>query len=98
MPQLRPRGRCFQLPGGGIDLVNAPLPTLHREVMEEILGGTIAPPGGWGRFRRLPILPSMICWAEKIPVYVAHPASGSSGHRAGQRHGACYVGGRAFLL
>ena len=70
--QLRPEVDV-QLPGGGVDLGESPLQTLHREVMEEI-GWTIARPGRLGAFRRFAYMPEYDMWAEKIcQVYVAHP-------------------------
>ena len=70
--QLRPEVDV-QLPGGGVDLGESPLQTLHREVMEEI-GWTIARPRRLGAFRRFAYMPEYDMWAEKIcQVYVAHP-------------------------
>ncbi|HDY94128.1 MAG TPA: NUDIX domain-containing protein [Sulfitobacter litoralis] len=70
--QLRPEVDV-QLPGGGVDLGESPLQTLHREIMEEI-GWTIARPRRLGAFRRFAYMPEYDMWAEKIcQVYVAHP-------------------------
>ena len=63
----------IQLPGGGIDPGESPLPALHREVMEEI-GWRIARPRRLGAFRRFTYMPEYDLWAEKLcHVYVAHP-------------------------
>lgn len=63
----------FQLPGGGIDAGEHPLPALHREVMEET-GWTIGSARRIGAFRRFTYMPEYDRWAEKIcVVYVARP-------------------------
>jgi len=63
----------FQLPGGGIDPGEQPLPALAREVLEET-GWTIARPRRLGTYRRFTFMPEYDLWAEKIcHVYVAHP-------------------------
>lgn len=63
----------IQLPGGGIDPGEQPLPALHREVMEET-GWRIATPRRLGAFRRFVFMPDYGIWAEKIcHVYVARP-------------------------
>ncbi|TMM52621.1 NUDIX hydrolase [Sulfitobacter sabulilitoris] len=63
----------IQLPGGGIDPGEAPLQTLHREVMEET-GWRIAFPRRLGAFRRFVYMPDYGIWAEKLcHVYVARP-------------------------
>ncbi len=63
----------FQLPGGGIDPGEQPIPALHREVFEET---------GWhmqlrqrlGAFRRFVFMPEYDLWAEKLcHVYLARP-------------------------
>ena len=63
----------FQLPGGGIDPGEAPVPALHREILEET---------GWragrltrvGAFRRFTYMPEYDLWAEKIcHVYLGRP-------------------------
>lgn len=65
----------IQLPGGGIDPGESPLPALHREVMEET-GWRIARPRRLGAFRRFVFMPEYNLWAEKLcHVYVAHPVS-----------------------
>lgn len=64
----------FQLPGGGIDPGEAPLPALHREVAEET-GWTIRPALRLGAFRRFTYMPEYDLWAEKLcTVYLARPA------------------------
>ena len=64
----------FQLPGGGIDPGEAPIPALHREILEET---------GWragrltriGAFRRFTYMPEYNLWAEKVcQVYLGRPA------------------------
>ncbi len=65
----------IQLPGGGIDPGESPLPALHREVMEET-GWRIARPRRLGAFRRFVFMPEYNLWAEKLcHVYVARPVS-----------------------
>lgn len=64
----------IQLPGGGIDPGEHPLPALHREVMEET-GWRISNPRRLGAFRRFVFMPEYDIWAEKLcHVYVARPA------------------------
>ena len=64
----------YQLPGGGIDPGENPLPALHREIMEET-GWAIGPPKRLGAFRRFTYMPEYDLWAEKIcQVYLARPA------------------------
>lgn len=68
----------YQLPGGGIDPGESPLPALYREVMEET-GYRIAAPRRIGAFRRFAYMPEYRIWAEKVcTLYVAV---------AGPRHG-----------
>lgn len=68
----------FQLPGGGVDPGENPIPALHREVMEET-GWTIQSPRRLGAFRRFTYMPEYDLWAEKLcSVYLARP---------GVRHG-----------
>ncbi len=55
----------FQLPGGGIDPGEHPLPALHREVMEET-GWRITAARRFGAFRRFCYMPDYDRWAEKI--------------------------------
>ena len=61
----------FQLPGGGVDPGESPIPALHREVFEET---------GWragrlrrlGAFRRFTYMPEYDLWAEKVcQVFIA---------------------------
>ena len=63
----------FQLPGGGIDPGENPIPALHREIYEET---------GWsahierrlGTFRRFTYMPEYDLWAEKIcHIYLGRP-------------------------
>lgn len=63
----------FQLPGGGIDAGEHPLPALHREVMEET-GWHITGARRFGAFRRFCFMPDYGFWAEKVcTVYIAQP-------------------------
>lgn len=63
----------FQLPGGGIDKGEQPIPALHREVMEET-GWRIAVTRQLGAFRRFTYMPEYDLWAEKLcRVYLARP-------------------------
>lgn len=63
----------YQLPGGGIDPGEDPIPALHREVLEET-GWRIGRPNRLGVFRRFTYMPEYDLWAEKIcHVYVARP-------------------------
>lgn len=63
----------FQLPGGGIDPGESPIPALHREVMEET-GWTMTAPQRLGAFRRFVFMPEYDLWADKIcTIYVARP-------------------------
>ena len=62
-----------QLPGGGIDPGEHPIPALHREVMEET-GWTMAEPRKLGAFRRFVYMPEYAYWAEKLcSIYIARP-------------------------
>lgn len=76
-----------QLPGGGIDPGEHPIPALHREVMEET-GWAIATPRRLGTFRRFVFMPEYGYWAEKLcSVYIARPvlrrgAPSEAGHTA----------------
>ncbi|MBE1286004.1 MAG: NUDIX domain-containing protein [Rhodobacteraceae bacterium] len=76
-----------QLPGGGIDPGESPIPALHREVMEET-GWKIACPRHFGTFRRFVYMPEYDLWAEKVcQVFVAQPlikvgAPAEAGHEA----------------
>ncbi|MEP2716422.1 NUDIX hydrolase [Pseudophaeobacter sp.] len=70
--QLDP-GPDIQLPGGGVDHGESPLPALHREVFEET-GWSIARPRKLGAFRRYTFMPEYELWAEKLcHIYVARP-------------------------
>ena len=63
----------FQLPGGGIDRGEHPIPALHREVYEET-GWKIAVTRRLGAFRRFTYMPEYDLWAEKVcTVYLARP-------------------------
>lgn len=63
----------FQLPGGGIDKGEHPIPALHREVLEET-GWKIAVTRRLGAFRRFTYMPEYDLWAEKLcAVYLARP-------------------------
>lgn len=63
----------IQLPGGGIDPGESPLPALHREVFEET-GWSIAAPKRVGAFRRYTFMPEYGFWAEKLcHIYIARP-------------------------
>ena len=63
----------FQLPGGGIDKGEQPIPALHREVHEET-GWKIAVTRHLGAFRRFTYMPDYEIWAEKLcSVYLARP-------------------------
>ncbi|WP_135450577.1 NUDIX hydrolase [Tabrizicola caldifontis] len=63
----------FQLPGGGIDPGEQPIPALHREVLEET-GWRIAVFRRLGAFRRFTYMPEYDLWAEKVcTVYLARP-------------------------
>ncbi len=63
----------IQLPGGGIDRGEHPLPALYREVMEET-GWHIAVTRRLGAFRRFTFMPEYDLWAEKVcTVYLARP-------------------------
>lgn len=63
----------LQLPGGGIDPGESPIPALHREVYEET-GWKIAKPRKMGVFRRFAFMPEYGLWAEKIcHIYIARP-------------------------
>ncbi|EBA16983.1 hydrolase, NUDIX family protein [Roseobacter sp. SK209-2-6] len=63
----------IQLPGGGIDPGESPIPALHREVYEET-GWSIGAPRRLGAFRRFTFMPEYDLWAEKLcHIYVARP-------------------------
>ncbi len=63
----------YQLPGGGVDPGEQPIPAFHREVMEET-GWHIGPVRHVGTFRRFTYMPEYDKWAEKVCiVFVARP-------------------------
>ncbi|MEM6896557.1 MAG: NUDIX hydrolase [Pseudomonadota bacterium] len=63
----------YQLPGGGIDPGEHPVPALMRECLEET-GWTIARPRRLGAFRRFTYMPDYKLWAEKLcTIYLASP-------------------------
>ena len=63
----------FQLPGGGIDKGELPIPALHREVFEET-GWKIEVRRQLGVFRRFTYMPEYDMWAEKVcTIYLARP-------------------------
>lgn len=63
----------FQLPGGGIDPGESPIPALHREILEET-GWRCGPLRRVGAFRRFTFMPEYELWAEKIcQVYIGRP-------------------------
>ena len=55
----------FQLPGGGIDAGEQPIPALYREVIEET-GWVIGRPRKIGAFRRFVYMPEYKMRAEKL--------------------------------
>ena len=62
-----------QLPGGGIDPGEAPLPALHREVLEET-GWKMQLERKLGVFRRFTFMPEYGIWAEKLcHIYLGRP-------------------------
>ncbi|MCU0815139.1 MAG: NUDIX hydrolase [Cypionkella sp.] len=63
----------LQLPGGGIDPGEHPIPALHREVFEET-GWRISIQRRLGAYRRFTFMPEYNKWAEKIcTIYLAQP-------------------------
>ena len=63
----------IQLPGGGVDPGESPIPALHREVFEET-GWHISAPRRLGAFRRFVFMPEYDLWAEKLcTIFVARP-------------------------
>jgi 8-oxo-dGTP diphosphatase len=63
----------LQLPGGGIDPGEHPIPALHREVMEET-GWTVRVNRKIASYRRFTFMPEYDMWAEKIcHIYLASP-------------------------
>lgn len=64
----------YQLPGGGIDPGEHPIPALHREVMEET-GWRIGVLRRLGAFRRFTYMPEYDLWAEKVcHIFSARPS------------------------
>ena len=62
-----------QLPGGGLDPGEHPIPALHREVIEET-GWHITAPRFVCRYRRFTHMPEYDLWADKIcTIYAARP-------------------------
>lgn len=98
----------FQLPGGGIDPGEHPIPALHREVFEET-GWSISAPRRLGAFRRFCYMPEYDLWAEKLcTIYTARPVrrlgppaeDGHTAHWRPLKDAATLVGNpgdRAFL-
>jgi 8-oxo-dGTP diphosphatase len=63
----------FQLPGGGIDAGENPIPALHREVMEET-GWHIGNIRRLGAYKRFAHMPEYNLHAEKLcTIYLARP-------------------------
>lgn len=63
----------FQLPGGGIDPGEHPIPALHREVFEET-GWKVDVVRRLGAYRRFTYMPEYDRWAEKLcTIYLARP-------------------------
>lgn len=63
----------IQLPGGGIDPGESPIPALHREVYEET-GWRMSAPLRLGAYRRFTYMAEYDLWAEKLcTIYLARP-------------------------
>lgn len=63
----------FQLPGGGIDPGEHPIPALHREIYEET-GWRVQIERRLGAYRRFTYMPEYDRWAEKVcTLYLARP-------------------------
>lgn len=63
----------YQLPGGGIDPGESPLPALAREIREET-GWAIGRARRIGAYRRFTYMPEYRLWAEKLcHIYLARP-------------------------
>lgn len=70
--QTAPRPE-YQLPGGGVDPGESPLPALHREVMEET-GWTVGGLRRLGAYRRCCFMPDYDLMAEKLcSVWLGRP-------------------------
>lgn len=70
--QMSPKSE-FQLPGGGIDPGEHPIPALHREIYEET-GWKVQIDRRLGAYRRFTYMPDYDKWAEKIcTIYLARP-------------------------
>jgi 8-oxo-dGTP diphosphatase len=86
----------FQLPGGGIDPGESPVPALHREVFEET-GWRIGGLRRLGAFRRFTYMPEYDLWAEKLcHVYLGRPVR-PHGPPAEPGHSAHWMTARAAL-
>lgn len=86
----------LQLPGGGIDAGEHPLPALAREVMEET-GWTMSKPVRLGAFRRFVYMPDYHRYAEKLcHIYAARPVS-RLGAPTEIGHSAIWMSGAAAL-
>ncbi len=65
--------REYQLPGGGIEAGEHPLPALHREVYEET-GWRMQVSHKLGVYRRFTYMPDYDVWAEKLcHIYLGRP-------------------------
>ena len=63
----------YQLPGGGIDPGEHPIPALHREIAEET-GWRVGQLRRLGAFRRFTYMPEYDLWAEKLcHIYLGRP-------------------------
>ncbi|MDJ0995178.1 MAG: NUDIX hydrolase [Dinoroseobacter sp.] len=63
----------IQLPGGGLDPGESPLPALHREIREET-GWKVRIDRRLGAFRRFTFMPEYDLWAEKLcHIYLGQP-------------------------
>lgn len=63
----------YQLPGGGIEKGEHPIPALHREVIEET-GWAMQLERRLGAYRRFTFMPEYNLWAEKLcTIYLARP-------------------------
>jgi 8-oxo-dGTP diphosphatase len=100
--------REYQLPGGGIEPGEQPIPALHREVAEET-GWHFALERKLGSYRRFTYMPDYGFWAEKIcHLYLGRPTL-RLGPASEVGHEACWMtpeealrnlangGDRAFL-